>query len=180
MTRLTLAVLVLVACAAPPTDPEHRPSRPALVVAPLTTDISKAVTPTPVSAGVIATVTRDGGTTIDSIRVTWIDNETRADEFITCARFVGAAGEPVMTDCAYAHESETYDQPAGTTGERTVTMIAPAVAATQAYLWTARYVTIETMPGSFATMSIHSDESAPIAVQPLVVVTTNAKGKKKR
>lgn len=176
MRCLTVVVaLALIACSTPaPTSPRSLPTHALRIDAPLTTDVSKAATPTPVAATVIATVDRSG-IGVDSIRVTWVDNETREDEFITCARFVGAAGEAVTMQCAYAHETQNYDSPVGSTGERSATLIAPAGAAAQVYMRTARYVTIELSPGSFGTMSIKSDESAPIDVQPMVVVTTRGK-----
>jgi hypothetical protein len=170
---LTLA-LSLAACADPVGTPTVRPPADAALVA-LTTDFSDPVAPTAVSAAVVATTVRADGSTVDSILVTWIDNETRTDEFNTCAQFTGPAGEPVTTQCAYASE---YDQPVGSTGERSAVVVAPAGLAAFARFWTNRFFLRETLPGQFATQSLQSDRTENIPVSSLVTVTTRGKGKR--
>jgi hypothetical protein len=168
-----LAMGALLASCTDPVAPRSLPRRPALAT--LTTDITAPVTPTPVAADVIATVNRSG-ILIDSILVTWVDNETRADELVTCARFTGAGDAPVTTQCAYASD---YDVPVGTTGIRTAVLIAPAGAAITARFWAARFFLMETLPGSFDTFSVKSAQSAPIEVTRSVDVATKGNGEKR-
>lgn len=173
MKPLALALaLALVGCGSPDSvAPRALPSAPSLVT--LTTDVTPAAMPTAVSADIFASVVRVDGSKVDSILVTWIDNETRLDEFVTGVQFETADGGPVTTQGSYATE---YDLPAGSTGERSAVVIAPAGMAERARFWTARFFLIETLPGEFATMSKKSAATEFIAVSSSLVTVTTTKG----
>jgi hypothetical protein len=112
--RKNLIPLVLLAACAPtatPTSPAVNTSRPSFAF-----DLAQPDAPTNVSAAVVELLDSRRA----SVRLTWTDNSTFLDELNTCANAVAADGSSAGGGCVYAVD---YDQPKGSTGVRSGTII---------------------------------------------------------
>ena len=160
--RKTLIPLVLLAACSPnasaPTTPDDQ-SGPSLAV-----DYTLPV-PTNVTAAVVQFLDANRA----SVRLTWTDNSTFLDEFNTCAAAVTQDGTSAGGGCVYAVD---YDQPRGSTGDRSGTIIVGRNAVSVSVRFFRRY---QTEDGWF---NVPSPWSGQVAVTPLTVVNTKGNGKR--
>ncbi len=167
--RPTLFVLALAgtACRDAATDAiAPRVPRPSF-----TTDFASPPAPSNVSAAVVAgTGTASLSSTQASIQVSWMDNSTYLDEYVTCGRFTTLDNTPVTTLCAWA---SNYDLPAGSTGQRSANLVAPAGGPYLVRLSVARWIRQD--DGWMRT--VYSAESDPVVVDALVTATSPTKKK---
>lgn len=103
-----------------------------------------------------------------AVATSWMDNSTYLDEYVTCARFTTLADAAVTTVCTYAAD---YDQPSGSTGQRSANLVVPAGGPYLMRLSTARWIT---QPDGWKR-SVFSAESAPVTVESALVRSTSTK-----
>jgi hypothetical protein len=160
--RKTLIPFVLLAACSPnastPTTPDDQ-SGPTLTI-----DYTLPA-PTNVSAAVVQLIDANRA----SVRLTWTDNSTFLDEFNTCAAAVTSDGTSAGGGCVYAVD---YDQPRGSTGVRSGTIIIARNAVSVSVRIFRRY---QTSDGWFNVAGPWSEQ---VAVTPLTVVNTKGGGKR--
>lgn len=146
--KALIAVLAVLATACSfPTSPVV-PARPASANA--VVDRTAPAAPSDVSA------------TLDSVKsqrayltVAWTDNSTAVDEFGTCFRFTETDGTAATTQCVYG-----YDVPAGSTGQRSGSVVVPKGGPYLVYAYTWRRFRND----DNSWENVRSDESAPATV----------------
>ena len=104
-----------------------------------------------------------------SVRLTWTDNSTLLDEFNTCAAAVAQDGTSAGGGCVYAVD---YDQPRGSTGVRSGTIIVGSNAVSVSIRMVRRY---ETEGGWY---NVSSPWTEQVAVTPMTGVNTKGNGKR--
>ena len=163
--RKTLIPLVLLAACSPnastPTTPAIDQSRPTL-----TTDLAQPPAPTNVSAEVVQVLDANRA----SVRLTWMDNSTFLDEFNTCGAAVTTDGTSAGGGCVYAVD---YDQPRGSTGVRSGTIIVGSNAVSVSVHIYRRF---QSEDGQWFNVS--GPWSEQVAVTPMTVVNAKRKGKR--
>lgn len=119
MRKNLIPLVLLAACSSPnsPTAPAVNLSRPSFAF-----DLTQPAAPTNVSAVVEELLDSRRA----SVRLTWTDNSTFLDELNTCANAVAEDGSSAGGGCVYAVD---YDQPRGSTGVRSGTIIVGSNAA---------------------------------------------------
>jgi hypothetical protein len=113
MRKNLIPLVLLAACSSPnsPTAPTVNTARPSFSF-----DLTQPAAPANVSAAVVELLDSRRA----SVRLTWTDNTTFGDEFNTCANAVAQDGSSAGGGCVYAVD---YDQPNGSTGVRSGTII---------------------------------------------------------
>ena len=161
--RKTLISLVLLAACSPdattPTMPDDEFLGPSLAI--------DQTLPAPTN--VTAAVEQILDARRASVRLTWTDNSTFLDEFNTCANAVTQDGSSAGGGCVYAVD---YDQPRGSTGVRSGTIIVGSNAVSVSVRMVRRY---ETEGGWY---NVSSPWSEPVAVTPLTGVNTKGNGRR--
>ena len=171
--RPTLFVLALagVACRDAATDAvAPKVPRPSF-----TTDFTVPESPSNVTATAASGFSTTSLTNSQTaLRISWMDNSAYLDEYATCARFTLLDNSPVTTVCTWA---STYDQPAGSTGQRSSDLVVPKGGPYLMRLSVARWITQD----DGWRRTVYSAESDPVTVDDVVVTTSSSnKGKKGR
>ena len=164
MRKALIPLVLLAACspnASTPTTPAVDQSRPTFAF-----DLAQPSAPTNVSAEVVQILDANRA----SVRLTWTDNSTFLDEFNTCAAAVAQDGTSAGGGCVYAVD---YDQPRGSTGVRSGTIIVGSNAVSVSVHIFRRF---QSEDGRW--FNVLGPSSEQVAVTPMTVVTTKGKGKR--